>query len=113
MLQSRGESSRLVAAGGWLQLCPGQQQAALHWAGHWWLVAMVTVRSTHSAHYSAHTANMETVRSDISTLYSIILAVSVLVFKLIISEILCLSVPLFVFFYSNAHVVQFSNFNLE
>ena len=39
-------------------------------------------------------------RSDISTLYSIILAVSVLVFKLIISEILCLSVPVFVFFYS-------------
>ena len=39
---------------------------------------------------------METVRYQIFTLYSIILAVSVLVFKLIISEILCLSVPLFV-----------------
>ena len=43
-----------MAAGGWLQLCPGQQQAALHWAGHWWLVAMVTVRPAHSAHNSAH-----------------------------------------------------------
>ena len=54
MLQSRGESSWLLVAGGWLQLCPGQQQAALHWAGHWWLVAMVTVRPAHSAHNSAH-----------------------------------------------------------
>ena len=63
-----------MAAGCWLQLCPGQQQAALHWAGHWWLVAMVTVHPAHSAHYSAHTANMETVRYQIFALYSIILA---------------------------------------
>ena len=46
-------------------MCPGQQQAALHWDGHWWLVAMVTVHHAHSAHNSAHTANMETVRYQI------------------------------------------------
>ena len=88
MLQSRGESSWLLAAGGWLQLCPGQQQAALHWAGHWWLVAMVTVRPAHSAHNSAHCQHGNSQIPDISALYSIILAVSVLVFKLIISAIL-------------------------
>ena len=68
---------------------------------------MVTVHPEHSAHNSAHCEHGNSQIRYIFALYSIILAVSVLAFNLIISAILCVSVPVFVFFCSNAHIAQF------